>query len=122
MFCSSKRDRHRVLSAIPDHESNRIPNKMPILAFTSDAVPDLFPLYPSQIFKALLPSKLKYCLTVLEIIPELLSENVMTEADTYLTHVIIPEIAFGVRLQNVFVSQTKKEKEQKEKQAKSSPK
>ena len=40
---------------------------MPILAFTRDAVPDLFPLCASQIFKAILPSQLKYCVTVLEI-------------------------------------------------------
>ena len=62
-----------MLSAIPipDHEINWIPNKMPILAFTSDAVPDSLPLYASQIFKAILPSQLKYCLTVLEIIQEI---------------------------------------------------
>ena len=29
-------------------------NKMPILAFTRDSLPDLFPLYASQIFKAIL--------------------------------------------------------------------
>ena len=41
--------------------------------------PHLFPLYASQIFKtvkpqiftAILPSQLKYCVTVLEIIPEI---------------------------------------------------
>ena len=44
---------------------------MPILAFTRDAVSDLFPLYASQSFKAILPSQLKYCVTVLEIIPEI---------------------------------------------------
>ena len=46
-------------------------NKMPILAFTRDTVPDLFPLYASQIFKAILPSQLKYYVTVLKIIPEI---------------------------------------------------
>ena len=46
-------------------------NKTPTLAFTRDAVPDLFPLYTSQIFKAILPSQLKYCVTVLEITPEI---------------------------------------------------
>ena len=46
-------------------------NKMPILAFTCDAVPDLFPLYASQILKAILPLQLKYCVTVLKIIPEI---------------------------------------------------
>ena len=35
-------------------------NKTPILAFTRDAVPDLFPLYASQNYKAILPSELKY--------------------------------------------------------------
>ena len=44
-------------------------NNMPTLAFTRDAVHDLFLLYASQIFKAILPSQLKYCVTVLEIIP-----------------------------------------------------
>ena len=48
-----------------------VPNKMPILAFMHDAVPNLFPLYASQIFKAIFPSQLKYCITVLEIIPEI---------------------------------------------------
>ena len=48
-----------------------IRNKMPILAFTRAAVPDLFPFYASQIFKAILHSQLKYCVTVLEIIPEM---------------------------------------------------
>ena len=44
---------------------------MPILVFTRDAVPDLFRLYTSQIFKAILPSQLKYCVMVLEIILEI---------------------------------------------------
>ena len=35
---------------------------MPILAFTCDAVHDLFLLYALQIFKAILPSQLKYLL------------------------------------------------------------
>ena len=37
-------------------------NKIPILAFARDAVPDLFPLHASQ---------MKYCVTVLEIMPEI---------------------------------------------------
>ena len=44
---------------------------MPILAFTRDTVPDLLLLYASQIFKAILPLQLKFCVTVLEIIPEI---------------------------------------------------
>ena len=43
-------------------------DKMPILAFTRDAVPDLFQLYASQIFQAILPSQLKFYVTVLKII------------------------------------------------------
>ena len=43
-------------------------NKMPILAFTRDTVHDLFLLYALQIFKSILPSQLKYCVMVLEII------------------------------------------------------
>ena len=39
-----------------------------------------------QIFKAILHLQLKYCVTVLEIIPEISPESVMTGADTYLTH------------------------------------
>ena len=66
-------------------------NKMPIMAFTRDAVPDLFPLYASQIFKAILPSQLKYCVTVFEIIPEIF-ENVMTGAVTYRTHALFRAI------------------------------
>ena len=44
---------------------------MSILAFTRATVPDLSLLYASQIFKAILPSQLKYCVTALEFIPEI---------------------------------------------------
>ena len=63
---------------------------MPILAFMREAVPDLLPLYASQIFKAILPSQLKYCVTVLA----------MTRySGLYISYLseIIQEIAFGKR-------------------------
>ena len=61
--------RQEPIFPVPDNSND----KMPILAFTRDTVPDLFPLYASQIFEAILPSQLKYCVTVLEIIPEISS-------------------------------------------------
>ena len=67
-------------------------NKFSILAFTRDALPDLLPFYASQIFKAVIPSQLKYCVTVLEIILEFLSENVMAGSDTYLIHALFRAI------------------------------
>ena len=51
-------------------------NKIPILAFTRNAVHDLFLLYALQIFEAILPSQLKYCVTVLEIIPGIRHDRV----------------------------------------------
>ena len=61
---------------------------MPILAFTRDALPDLFPLYASRIFKAILlwQLKLNTALRYSRSYQKFLSENVMTGADTYLTH------------------------------------
>ena len=46
-------------------------NKMPILAFTRDTVLELFPLYALQLFKTIVPSQLKYWVTVLKIIPKI---------------------------------------------------
>ena len=62
-------------------------NKMPILAFKRDAVPDLFPLYASQIFKAILVYPFFaieiFCVRYSRSYRKFFSEKVMTGADTW---------------------------------------
>ena len=62
-------------------------NKMPILAFTRDAVPDLFPLYASQIFKAILVYPFFaieiFCVRYSRSYQKFFTEKVMTGADTW---------------------------------------
>ena len=87
-------------------------NKMPILAFTRDAVPDLLCRFLRQHVSSL--RNWNIALRYSRSYQEFLSESAMTGTDTYLTHAlfraiyisyfsritlfeIIPEIAFGKR-------------------------
>ena len=73
-FCCRQSEQY-----IPTRRGKSLMNKQdaPNGIFTGCLMwPHLFPLYASQIFKplifkAILPSQLKYCVTVLEIIPEI---------------------------------------------------
>ena len=85
---------------------------MPILAFTPGAVPEFFLLYALQIFKAILPSQSKYCVTVLEII----QDHTGSIFTIYLLHYIIRD-----HTGNCFRCKITKQK-QEEKQAKTFPK
>ena len=59
---------------------------MPMLTFTRDAASDLFPLYASQIFNPPFEIETDIALLYFRLYWKFLSENVMTGADTYLTH------------------------------------